>query len=286
MGTFKTKTATTADIATSYSGRTVVFLEGQTDVALFANQWFVSWASKLDFQQPSSAGGCNAVVASVAEMRRDGKRAFGIVDRDKLHSDRKWALVCETDDDAFDCAMPYGEHVKVTRYWELENYVIDPEAIEHYVALRDRGRPRRPEPEATSDCLAHAETLIPHAALNSALHDEGKPEWKDGCTTRYQNRAAFEAFLHACHDRGDISDQTWQAFKTNLASVEAFGDAATPRERLRGLLRRINGKALIHRIKQAANLKDDPFFGLADLIRQHGRIPDELKSYIEQFARV
>lgn len=285
MGTFKTKTETTANIATTYSGRTLVYLEGKTDVALFANHWFVNEASRLDFKEPETTKGCNGVVASVAEMRRDGRRAFGIIDRDKLQADQRWDLVWETDDDTFARSKPYGDHVRVTCFWELENYLVDPEAVEHYVALRDGGRRARPKEDATLDCLQHAEALIPHAALNGALRSEGKAEWGDGATSQFRDRTAFEAHLKTCHERGDIETPIWDCFKENLERVEAFANAATPCERLRGLLRRVNGKALIHRIKKAGRLQDDPTFSLADLIRRDNRIPDELKSYVNEFAQ-
>jgi hypothetical protein len=65
----------------------------------------------------------------------------------------------------FSRGPPYGSHVWITRYWEIESYLIEPSVIEAYVSHRDGGRAQRPQAEAEFMCLTHAEALIPHAAF-------------------------------------------------------------------------------------------------------------------------
>lgn len=285
MATFKTKVNSTSTLVSTYRDKVVVFLEGATDVALFANQWFIDKLDRLDFREPESSCGCNGVVKDVALKRAASIKAFGIVDRDKLQADKHWDLVWETDDETFSSARPYGEHVRVTRFWEVESYLVEPDIVEHHVALKQGGRLERASVEVAAECLAHAEVLIPHAALNGALRDQGIAEWHDGATSAYADRAAFESHLLACRDSGNIGCLIWNGYQANVPKVEAFGDGSEPAERLRGLLRRVNGKALIHRIKKMAKLHDDPTFYLAAAIRQRGAIPSELTLYVTEFAQ-
>jgi hypothetical protein len=285
MATFKTKVGSTSNLTSTYGGRRTVFLEGKTDVSLFTNHWFIEELDRIEFKEPDSGIGCTGVVQSVSTTREAGNKAFGIVDRDKLQADKFWDLVWETDDLVFSRARPYGEHVRVTQYWELESYLIDPEVIENHVALKDGGRRPRSIDNATTDCLSHAEVLIPHAALNSALRSCGQEEWGDGATSGYPTRADFEGHIEDCQTAGKIDSSVWKTYQENVPKVDAFANRLKPAEHLRGLLRRVNGKALIHRIKKKANLHDDPTFFLADAIRQRGKIPEELKSYLGEFAQ-
>ena len=281
MATLKQQPPSSPQLVSEYRGKVIVFLEGETDVNLFRNYWFKHRLDKLDFTEPKAGFGCVGVVDNVKDFRRNGIAAFGLVDRDKLQADQKWDLAWETDDTAFSAARPYGSHVWVTCYWEIESYLIEPSVIEAYVSHRAKGRAPRPQAEADAACLSHAEALIPHAALNAAKQKHGESACGDGQTSHLSSRQEVEQEWERLKESGKISQEVWADYLEALPRVEAFATGATPRERLTGLLRGINGKAMLHRIQWMHKLHDDPTFFLADMICRNDATPLELRSFVD-----
>ena len=284
MATFKTRLETSPEVVSAYRGKTTVFLEGETDVRLFQNFWFNDQLDKLEFREPDGGLGCVGVLQSVTRNRQQGIQAFGIVDRDKLQADNKWDLVWETDDEKFEKARPYGPHVRVTRYWEIENYLVHPAALEEHLRCTN-GRAPKPESEADDDFLKHAQALIPHAAYCAALRAEGKKEWGDSSTSRFNCRTAVENELGQLNEKGTIAPEVWRNYQSNLPKVEAFSNTtATSAQHLAGLLRRVNGKAFMHRIKTENEVNHDITFHLAAAIRTRNAIPAELRDLMDTLA--
>lgn len=284
MATLKSVATSSRELVSEYEGKTAVYLEGDTDVTLFQNYWFMERLNKLRFVQPEGIGS-SGVLHEVAQYRiTTGLPAFGIIDRDKLVADEKWELVWETDDLAFSAAKPYGEHIRVTRRWEIESYLVHTEAVEEHISACNKGRACRPHKTVDAEFLQHAEALIPHAAMNSARRFYGERELGDGATSKLADRNAVEYWLDADHQAAKINEDIWNTYNEYLPKVEAFGSGTTPPEKLKALLRRVNGKALIHRIKSQHSLKDDPTFTFAKAIARLGFIPDELSGYLDEFC--
>jgi len=281
MATLKQQTPSSPQLVSEYRGKTVVFLEGETDVNLFRNYWFKHRLDKLDFTEPKAGFGCVGVVDNVKDFRLNGIPAFGLVDRDKLQADQKWELAWEADDAVFGAARPYGKHVWITRYWEIESYLIEPSVIEAYASHREGGRAQRSQVEAEAACLAHAEALIPHAALNAAKQKPGEPACGDGQTCPFPSRREVEQEWERLKRSGKIAQEVWADYEVAVPKVEAFATGTTPRERLVGLLRAINGKAMLLRIQRAHKLKDDPTFFLADMIYRNDAVAAELRDFVE-----
>lgn len=284
MATLKQQSSSSPQLVSEYRGKTVIFLEGETDVNLFRNYWFKHRLDKLDFAEPQHGIGCVGVVQTVISYRRNGIPAFGLVDRDKLQADQNWDLVWETDDQRFHQAKPYGAHVRVTRYWEIESYLIDPPVIEAHVCHLNGGRAPRPHAEAEADCLAHAEALIPHSALNAAKRMHGKGECGDGQTSNLSNRDEVEREWQRLKDVGKIPEEVWADYTDALPKVEAFMTGGTTSEKLDGLLRIINGKAMLHRIRHKHGMTGQHTFLLAEAIRVKGGIPQELRDIVDSFT--
>lgn len=285
MATLKSSATSSKELVSEYEGKTAVYLEGESDVALFQNHWFMDRLNKLKFVEPEGIG-CNAVVQEVAQYRKTtGLPAFGIIDRDKLVADQKWELVWETDDAAFSAAKPYGEHIRVTRCWELESYLVHAEAAEEHISACNKGRACRPPETVEAEFLRHAEALIPHAAMDSARRFHGKGELGDHATKKYVDRNEVEAWLASDFPADKDGADIWETYSEYLPKVEAFGSGATPSEKLQGLLRRVNGKAMIYWLKHQHGLKDDPTFIFAKAITRLGCIPAELTGYVEEFSR-
>lgn len=264
-----------------WKGKPVIYVEGESDQRIFENYWFTELLDKVSFDTATHTHGCTAVVNAVAADRQQGIAAFGIVDRDKLMSDDKWQLLRETDDEVFENARPYPE-IKVTIRWELESYLIEPDAIESFLAPAQKGRVKRPTHEVVADLLDHADALIPLSALNQALHLYRKPARGDGYADDVC-RAQVETKIASDHATTPFPADVWASYRSNLPLIEAFSGSAAipPATKLAGLLRAINGKAMLHRIKKAAGIRDDITYHLADKIKQAG-VPGEIDSFIRQ----
>jgi hypothetical protein len=283
MATLKKSFSSSDKVLAAYRDKTIIFLEGETDVTLFRNYWFRHRLDKLEFTKPHDGIGCKGVIQNVKSFRKNGIPAFGLVDRDTLQANGYWDLVWEINDLIFSRAAPYGPHIKITRYWEIESYLIVPLVIEAHICHFSDGRTPRPPLDAEEDCVAHAEALIPHAAMNAARCKNGEREFPDGHTSTFPTRATVESEFQKLKDAGHISDVTWKEYEKSIPKVEAFSIGTSPGERLTGLLRRINGKAILHRIMKKHKLQNNHTFILAESIRIRNAIPQDLKDFIDIF---
>lgn len=265
-----------------YESKPKVYLEGESDWKIYALRWFKDRRERLDFKIPESASGCQAVRACVTQERASGVQAFGILDRDVLQAERMWELLAETDDQIFLSSRPFGEHIRVTLLWELESYLISPTAIEDYLADHQNGRePGGKLGETTAKLLGHAEVLTHHAALNSTLHEFGKEQWGDGRTQR-DGEPAFRVKVEAELDKQ--GDDFRRAYEVHLAKAQTFHPRGTSvEENLKGLLRRVHGKAMLERIKAAEKINSDFIYLLAGKVQERG-LPPELVGYIDEFC--
>lgn len=134
------KKVETAIVDAKYEGRIKVYLESAEDVSILGDRWFSDKLDKLRFvsaeNEESGGGGCQAVIAKVKEALQQNIRAFGIIDRDFLLSTGDLNLFWEMDDDKFHATKPYGDHIYILRRWELENYLLRPDAIYNEIRRR------------------------------------------------------------------------------------------------------------------------------------------------------
>lgn len=281
MASFKDKdlTSTSAVIAQQKS-KPIIYLEGESDIKIFENYWFVDILEKVSFRVTPDSQGCSAVVKTVAADRLLGINSYGIVDRDKLMADEQWDLLRQVDDDLFDIRLPYP-NIKVTRRWELESYLIEPDVLEAYLAPAQGGRAPRTLAAVEADLLLHADALVPFAALNQAMHLHRIKAPKDGYTA-LDPRSVIETRIPA--EKLQSHPHISVDYYSNIPSVDAFAGTGvtTPRQRLQGLLRAINGKAMLNRITKAAQLKDDITYQIAREIKQFNRVPMELEQFVQR----
>jgi len=118
-----------------------IYLESTDDQYILRN-WFstFNFYDKLSFESVSKTrgdGGCQLVLKKVENSQL---KAFGIVDRDILLADPnfKSSLWWEIDDEVFLSQKPYGEKIFVLHRWELENYLLHPQALAALVAEKQR----------------------------------------------------------------------------------------------------------------------------------------------------
>lgn len=272
-----------------YSGVPVVYVESDEDQYVFGECWFKEQSSRIEFNpvaaRQGNAGeatsGCNAVIDAVRAERIAGNPAWGIVDRDAVFSHRRWELVHETSDSAFDRALPFGQHVKVLRCWEMESYLIEVTAIEKCRSENAMENPR-PDSDVWAELLGDCQALIPHAALNAVHHEFHEDGIGDGRTDSMQHRADVETKLvrpvlasmakrhSTCHER----------YEDYLKGVCAFDiPEQSDSVRVASLLRRVHGKAMLSRFEsrhQLRRLKGS----LAARIKEADRVPDELRNFV------
>ena len=132
-----------SNITSDYLGGIKVFLESEDDLEIIGNKWFFHLQDKISFentepQMGQGGGGCKQVIARVKKEIDRGKVAFGIVDRDVLLSkpnneeeaEKYENLFWESDDQIFLNTKIFGEYIHILRRWEMENYLLKPEALQ------------------------------------------------------------------------------------------------------------------------------------------------------------
>ncbi len=170
-------------IGSKYEGGIKVFLESEEDVRIFSDHWFSQYQDKIRFESAEdgdkSGGGGNAVLRKVKAAKENQLIAYGIVDRDTLFEDNQ-NIFWETDDDKFHAASPYGHSIHVLRRWEMENYLLKPEAFRAELQCRIHKRSTS-APEITAETLLnYKEDLKKLTALSTVLASKNIPAPSEG----------------------------------------------------------------------------------------------------------
>lgn len=290
MGAVKNKPGLQApnQLFVRYGGVPVVYVESEEDCYIFGECWFKEQLSHLEFlpvnrRSDNSASGCKAVIEAVHTEAVSGNPAWGIVDRDAVMSADIWNLVHETDDNCFDRSLPFGQHVKVLRRWEMESYLIDVDLLEQYRSEFSMQTPRS-SIEVLGELLVDCQALIPHAALNAMHHAYKDPGLGDGRTDGFKNRHEVEARLveNILNSLTEYHPDCRDIYAQHLRQVDAFDMTDAPLEfRVQSLLRRVHGKAVLSRFKNRHRIKDDIRGQLANRIKSVGRVPNELSDFVQ-----
>lgn len=277
-------------LSARYGGVPVIYVESEEDSYVFGECWFKDRLSHVEFKPASGQcggfSGCNAVLQAVVDERRAGNVAWGIVDRDTVMGHELWQLVHETDDAAYEGAKPFGAEVKTLCRWEMENYLAEGEALERYCAEREFQTPRTMQ-IVYQELLDHCQALVPHAAANALMHIHRLQGLSDGHYknhTRYPSRQAVDDDVRNTQlSRFPQVKET--EYEQQVVAVDGF-DApnASPPERVKALLRRIHGKALLNRFASLHGIRDDMRGHLANRIKEMGLVPDEISAFVDAVA--
>ncbi|MBT9096909.1 hypothetical protein KFZ76_04175 [Methylovulum psychrotolerans] len=230
-----------------YEGGIKVYLESAEDVRIFSDHWFSHKQDKLRFVSaedgPLGGGGCRVVISKVAAANGQAIKAYGIVDRDVLLADAD-ALFWETDDAAFHAARPYGDKVHVLRRWELENYLLKPEAFAKEVARRVS---REPVPVVSATTfLAQADDIVQVTALTTLSVANGKASPKPAFGTNLPpgSDLSQEIAKHLQKQALGADD-----LAEDVGKIEAFGrDCRSLEEKWDKLSRLLDGKKCLVRL--------------------------------------
>ena len=291
MGAIKNKEyiSSPQNLTTRYGGVPVIYVESEEDQYVFGECWFRESLSAVEFKpamDKASVSGCTGVIEAVTKELQAGNSAWGIVDRDTTMAHDLWHLVDETDDSKFEAAKPFGTSIKVLHRWEMENYLVDAEALEHHRAAISK-QPARNLAAVHQELLNCCDALVPHAAINAVLHAKKQSGLGDGYSDRFATRTDVDADIKA-FKFPHLSPEEQSDYGQCITKIEAFDTPASPDEiRVNSLLRRVYGKAVLSRFQCLHKLQNYDLDGLlAKRIEEQGRIPEEISAFIQQVSKL
>ncbi len=237
-------------IGSKYEGGIKVFLESTEDVRIFSDHWFSHYQDKICFESAEDdgnkgGGGCNAVLRKVKEAENQQLTAYGIVDRDKLLGDAdKQDIFWETDDDKFHASSPYGHNIHVLRRWEMENYLLKPEAFRAELQCRISNRLA---PEITAETLLnHEDDLIKLTAFSTVLANKSISAPDEGFGRAFSGEG-LHTELNNYLSSSKITLESSE-FSKDINQISAFtSNEKNPDMRWDKLSRILDGKRALHK---------------------------------------
>lgn len=162
----------------------IIYLESEDDVFIFRDKWFRKSRFPIVFKAASpnsgdkGSGGCMQVRKKVGQYGD----VYGVVDRDALWSDQghREGLWWETDDECFFAEKPFGENIFVLNRWEIENYLLHPEALRKLLWDKTRGTTPHTDTEKIAELLcAHEADFVKFSAHTIGDGEENRQEIED-----------------------------------------------------------------------------------------------------------
>lgn len=286
----------TALVDAKYEGGIKVFLESAEDVRIFSDHWFSNKQDKLRFVsaegEQSGGGGCKAVISKVEDSHEQDILAYGIVDRDVLLSDAKSDLFWETDDEKFHAAKPYGEKIYVLRRWELENYLLQPEAFDYEVSRRISCSPA---PDISAEIfLAQVDDIVKVTALTTYSVANGQKSPNTAFGTNIPPGSDLTQEINKFLKKKFSASSASHDISIDVEKIRLFDqNDATPAERWERLSRILDGKKCLMRlcryISKSLDLNSVDHWEemrgcLANVIASKGCIDHELVSLIKDIS--
>jgi hypothetical protein len=270
-------------------GGVIVFVESEDDYQIFAERWFFGVGEKLTFEPADrdtperGGGGCGVVCSLVDKAIVDGICAFGIIDRDSLMNNNLWEIWWEENDERFLEYRPFGDRIRVLLRWELENYLLDPEAMETVIADKRLCAVRSAE-TCACDCLKYADELKNLATTNIILQCTGSKINPGFGTNPRQTGSELHNKL-ITHLTNKSVPKPKEVMAEKRAFVDRFDQSdAEPLKRWERLTRMIDGKSALKYLGSRLGVDIDQHRGaLARRIWEQNRIPEDIQGYVDEF---
>ncbi len=277
-------------------GAAKVFLESKDDEFLIGTKWFSHLRDRIEFIAVSrsgtrDAGGGKTVISKVNDELGQGKTAYGVVDRDVLLADPTFRdnLWWNHDDENFKEQFPYGDTIFVLHRWEIENYLLHPEALENL--HRDKFRTIPPTPssiEIANKLIEHENNFIA-STLFSTLHHSQFIKDKTQACLRHSVDVKGDVLVSNVKKSTQCTDKLYNEHKERiLAFAESETDAKTRWDRISRLL---DGKRTCYRIEKllfSTKSKkvsiEDEMGALANYIANCGLIDPHLSEWLTGIA--
>lgn len=258
--------------------KTIVYLESEEDIQIVAERWFFDAKEKVEFKSADegSGGGGTSVINKVKEARREGVTAFGVIDRDVLLQQQQWDLWWEADDDVLDDAQIFGECIHVLHRWEIENYLLQVDALECVLADKE-GRSEREKGDALKAFLDDMPSLSWLAAAHCFLHEKGK-KFPGGFGQQEQGDALHQLLCRHL-DKHGVSDAA-ETLVDYKKKVDAFAHGAqNDEQQWQQGTRLLDGKRVLKRLGLS-----DYRYSLARWIKQEDTVDAEWQTVVASMA--
>jgi hypothetical protein len=274
-------------IVTESTAGIKIYLESTDDQYILRN-WFstFNYYDKLSFDSVSETrgdGGCQLVKKKVEDSKQT---AFGIVDRDVLLADPNFqnSLWWEIDDEVFSSSKPYGENIFVLHRWELENYLLHPQALASLMANKRLNETTSPT-EIAELLGEHEENMVAVTLLSTISTKNGMA--LTGNTQLFRDKSGAELKIELQNKL-----TLYQSLiESEQGKIDHFAEnKQEPIERWHRLSRLLDGKRIMHRIDDLLNFKyaltpkvklESERGALADHIAKHKLIDPALSNWLE-----
>lgn len=276
MASFKDLPDTTT-LKHLHSDMVVVLVEGPTDEQLL-ERMFPGVKADLRFE---AVGGYGNMTERLATERSRNPKVVGLLDRDALMREKRWAELFETDNDNFARATRADGLYVLTR-WEIENYLFDLAAVHR---LFSAWKTPSPTEEALLDMMIKAALGELHVTAGwCTVGDCGLPQHTGpgSCEDAHSLPERITAWIEGHHP------ELLSEYSGRLAKVMAFdlGDTAGKRERLVALLRMVDGKRFTERLQRRwLCVNKDPSNQLADNVGQTQPRTDDLYRFVDDLRK-
>ncbi len=295
MGSFKTQGEMVTE-AYKGIGAGTVYLESSDDKYIIGTKWFSFLKDRIHFVAVSGPekrgdGGCKEVIRRVVEANKRGLAAYGIVDRDILLGDPAFqdTLWWEVDDTVFCAAKPYGDTIFVLPRWELENYLLYPEALEQLHKDKFRNVPPCRSSQEIAELLIDNEDNFIIASLFSTLHHSLRIPDKKQAHIKHSSNVAGEKLKDIVKTETQCNDSQ---FNDHRSKIEQFTEAQSDAiSRWNRLTRILDGKRTCHRIEELLFhegakkiIIEDEMGILASYVANQGLIDPDLTDWLKGVA--
>jgi len=267
----------------------VVYLESTDDVFVF-KKWFGNLLSKIQFEPISGEkanGGCGVII-KFFEDNPDVSFAYGVVDRDVLLrniNSTKYPdcsnLWWNTDDDDFYSNHPFGDKIFILHRWELENYLLHPEALQKLLDNKTRGKTSLTTADEVAKKIIDNESDLVAVTLFSTLGKGSIGNMRHGQDKTGDDLWSMVAELEQSEAERDDHESKVFSFAE---------DKDEPMERWDRLSRMLDGKRTMYRLDNI--LHPDPrkfclereYGALADHIANLDLIDPALNAWLQQVS--
>lgn len=224
-----------------HSGAVTIYVEGKDDVD-FLEKMFPGAKADIRFEE---VGGCAGMRARVAKERQNNKNVIGLLDRDALKRESRWTELFDTDNDNFAISTRLDGIYVLTR-WEIENYLLDLTAV--YRVFVNWKSNVFPSEDALLDVMIETALGELHVTAGwCTAHEHGIPEASgpSACVDVKALEGKVREWIVSKMPEAKAK------YDQHLAKVRAFdpGAIAAKRERLTALLRMVDGKRFLHRLR-------------------------------------
>ncbi|MBD9358846.1 DUF4435 domain-containing protein [Methylomonas albis] len=245
-------------VSSEYQDGVKVYLESGDDEYIIGRKWFSKLKDKISFEAVSDKkanGGCQLVIKRVESSSNSNNKTFGIVDRDVLlaHPNFQDSLWWETNNHIFSSTQPY-KNVFILHRWELENYLLHPNALASLVADKKLAESSAISSSSIADLLnRHERELIAVTLLSTVPTKTGSSQAPE----KYGLQDKGEDLITKI--AGELG-LTMDSFIVEQEKISRFAeDEIEAIDRWNKLSRLLDGKRIMYRIEQL--LSDSDFAG-------------------------